>query len=178
MEILKKLNFKRRLSIKKYEEIINLKTILDARSKDFSNLLDNLSILNGDMEWLKDRSYDLHNKIKIAIEKDNISLAKRGLNKKFSFDLEIKALEKKINQLDNCKLKIQNLLKNLEEEYDNIVLNYENKLNSKTLLCIKNFSKIEKNLRKELIITENYITNTEYEDEVININEELKKYLN
>lgn len=177
MEILKKLNFKRRISIKKYEEIINLKTILDARSKDFSNLLDNLSILTGDMEWLKDTSLELHNKIKLAIEKDNISLAKKALNKKFSFDLEIKALEKRLNNLYNCKSKIQILLKNLEDEYDNIIENYENKLTNKTLSCIKNFSKIEKDLRNEFLIAEKYLTNNDYENKVIDINEELKKYL-
>ncbi|MDQ0148718.1 hypothetical protein ACFO6R_00815 [Eubacterium multiforme] len=178
MEILKKLNFKRRLSIKKYEEIINFKTILDARSKDFSNLLDNLSILTGDMEWLKDTSLELHNKIKLAIEKNNIPLAKKALNKKFSFDLEIHSLEKRLHHLNDCKLKIQNLLKNLEDEYDNIIISYENKLTNQTLFYMKSFSKIEKDLRKELLITEEIFTNRDYENKVIDINEELKKYLN
>lgn len=177
MEILKKLNLKRNASIKKYEEIVDLKKILDDLSLDFSNLLDKLSTLKTDMEWIKDICSDYDFKIKLAIKKGNIHLAKKALEKKLTSDIELNHLYTKFNYLSECKSTIHILLKELEDEYDNLVASYESKLNSKVSSSMKIFSNIESKLKTEFSNIEKGLDNLPPPTFDMNIDEEIKKYL-
>ncbi|MBY0755819.1 hypothetical protein K5V21_10170 [Clostridium sardiniense] len=177
MEILKKLNLKRNASIKKYEEIVDLKKILDDLSLDFSNLLDKLSTLETDIEWINDICSDYDSKVKLAVQKGNIHLAKKALEKKITSDIELNHLYAKSNYLSECKSTIHMLLKELEDEYDNLVANYESKLNSKVSSSMKIFSNIESKLKTEFSNIEKGLDNLPPPTFDINIDEEIKKYL-
>ncbi len=179
MEILKRLNFKRKASIKKYEEIVELKSTLDDLSLDFSNLLDKLSTLKTDIEWIKDLCSNYDSKVKLALQKGNLHLAKKALEKKLTSEIELSSLEDKFEYLSEAKSTTRILLKELEDEYDSIVVNYENKLNSKVASSIKIFSNIELTLKTELSKIEKDLNNLSPSSSSfdINIDEEIKKYL-
>lgn len=179
MEILKKLNFKRKASVKKYEEIVDLKNTLDDLSLEFSNLLDKLSTLKTDVEWTKDVCLNYNSKVKLAIEKGNIHLAKKALEKKLTSEIELKSIEDKFKYLSEAKSTTRILLKELEDEYDNIVINYENKLNSKVTSSIKTFSNIELTLKTEFLKIEKTLDELSPSSSSfdINIDEEIKKYI-
>lgn len=174
MKLFEKFNLRKNSSIKKYEEIINMKDVLDEFSKDFADLLDRLSELQCDLDFLENICNEYQSKIKLAINKNNIHLAKKALTKHsmaYSDFLELKNL---VYHLFNCKNEIYTLLKSLEIEYVSIITNYENNNESSLNSSIKKFSKLEYELNKEFSSINNV---PEFIPPEIDLDKELKNYI-
>lgn len=178
MEILKRLKFNRKSNSDKEHKIKDCKNTLDNLLFEFSDLIDKLYSLKSDIYWLKDMCLDYDSKIKLAIQKENINLAKKALQKKLALETELKFMENKVNYLIGAESTIDELLTQLEAEYENIEANHENNYKFKTSSHIKNFSNIEQKIKDKFIESKKYIDKT-LNPQLFNINldEEIKKYI-
>lgn len=174
MKLLKKFNLLKNSSLKRYEELIEMKNVLDNYSKDFANLLDRLSDLELDLEFLEDIYVEYETKVTLAIKKDNIKLAKKALQKKLMAYNDFLELKNLVSHIYYCKYKIHTLLEKFEVEYSNIVFNYENNNSKELSSSIKKFSKIESNLSEEFKKINDV---PEFIPTEFNLDTELKKYI-
>lgn len=174
MKLLKKFNLLKNSSLKRYEELIEMKNVLDNYSKDFANLLDRLSDLELDLEFLEDIYVEYETKVTLAIKKDNIKLAKKALQKKLMAYNDFLELKNLVSHIYYYKYKIHTLLEKFEVEYSNIVFNYENNNSKELSSCIKKFSKIESNLSEEFKKINDV---PEFIPTEFNLDTELKKYI-
>lgn len=178
MEILKRLKFNRKSNSDKEHKIKDCKNTLDDLLFEFSDLIDKLYSLKSDIYWIKDLCLDYDSKIKLAIQKENINLAKKALQKKLSLETELRFMENKVNYLVEAESTIDKLLTKLEDEYENIEANHENNYKFKTASHIKNFSNIEQKIKDKFIETEEYIDkSSNFQAINIDLDEEIKKYI-
>lgn len=178
MDILKRLKFNRKSNSDKQHKIKDCKNTLDDLLFEFSDLIDKLYSLKSDIYWLKDMCLDYDSKIKLAIQKENINLAKKALEKKLTLEIELKTMEDKVTYLLEAESTIDTLLTKLEAEYENIETNQENNYKFKTTSHINNFSNIEQKIKNKFLETKENLDKTlEVPALNIDIDEEIKKYI-
>lgn len=179
MKILKKLKFNKKSHSNKQHKIEDCKNTLENLSLEFSNLIDKLYTLKSDINWLQDMCLDYNVKIQLAIKKGNINLAKKALEKKLILEIEVKSMEDKVNYLSETETIIDELLNQLEAEYDNISTNRKDKSSFKVSSYIKTFAKTEQKIKdKFLEVEETLVQNSPPPSSFdINIDEEIKKYI-
>lgn len=186
MGILNIFKFRKDLYLKQLDQIHSLEELFHESSFKASQFIDDLILLKEDLSILKEMTLDLNNKIILSINKNNIPLAKKALNKKLDIDMDIFYLEKKIHYLNKVENSVENLFENLKFEYNKILCNYESKkdlalfskFNRSLKDSINKFKSIEKTLSHSLDSIYKNLDNIKINNSFNkNFEEEFKKYL-
>lgn len=187
MPFFDKFRFKKKMALKQYDEINEIKGLLDGSTFEVLSLFETLNSLNDNFKKAKLESNDLDFKIKLSIEKGNERLSKKAIEKKLYKDYEIKSLRLSISYIEDSKSNIESFLNDLNSEYKKIITIYEDakdltlfsKFNKNMIDSINNFKKILFNLNMILLDVEEQLNENNRKPSIsIDFNSEIETYKN
>ena len=187
MPFFDKFRSKKKMALKQYDEINEIKSLLDESTFEVLSLFETLNSLNEALKKAKLESNDLDSKIKLSIEKGNERLSKKAIEKNLYKDYEIKSLRLSISYIEDSKSNIESFLNDLNSEYKKIITIYEDardlalfsKFNKNMIDSISNFKKILFNLNMILLDVEEKINENNRKPSIsIDFNSEIENYKN
>lgn len=187
MPFFDKFRSKKKMALKQYDEINEIKGLLDESKFEVLSLFETLNSLNDNLKKAKLESNDLDFKIKLSIEKGNKRLSKKAIEKKLYKDYEIKSLKLSISYIEDSKFNIESFFNDLNSEYKKIITIYEDakdlalfsKFNKNMIDSISNFKKILFNLNMILLDVEEKLNENNIKPSLsIDFNSEIENYKN
>ncbi|AIY84768.1 hypothetical protein U729_1698 [Clostridium baratii str. Sullivan] len=185
MPFFDKFRSKKKMALKQYDEINEIKGLLDESKFEVLSLFETLNSLNDNLKKATLESNDLDYKIKLSIEKGNERLSKKAIEKKLYKDYEIKSLRLSISYIEDSKSNIESFLNDLNSEYKKIITIYEDardlalfsKFNKNMIDSISNFKKILFNLNMILLDVEEKLNENNSKPSIsIDFNSEIENY--
>ncbi|MEG0238009.1 MAG: hypothetical protein RR628_00200 [Clostridium sp.] len=177
---------KKKMALKQYEEVNEIKSLLDESKLEVLSLFETLNSLNDNLKAAKIECVDLDNKIKLSIDRGNEKLSKKAILKKLYKDEEIKSLEASISYIEATRFNIESFLNSLNFEYKKIINIYEDakdlalfsKFNKDILNSINKFKRNLFNLNVLLLDVEDKLNKNSKPSELsIDLDAEMKKYI-
>ena len=187
MPFFDKFRSKKKMALKQYDEINEIKGLLDESKFEVLSLFETLNSLNDNLKKAKLESNDLDFKIKLSIEKGNERLSKKAIEKKLYKDYEIKSLKLSISYIEDSKFNIESFFNDLNSEYKKIITIYEDakdlalfsKFNKNMIDSISNFKKILFNLNMILLDVEEKLNENNSKPSLsIDFKSEIENYKN